>query len=1331
MSLERFRNSTYSKYFEFADVDVVKWARNVYNKVKQNGILPKFVDRIRDISERNGTVTLHTLSDNRDFTYEKGVDTVTGGVITIPQLNIGSKHTIRFEINPKSFITGSSIIGQVGEGRISIDEDGTFRYNNGSAEVSFLTGMTSGSSAWSLLSSYIGTQIPSYAYDVASFNIGNYAYFGICLSGEEYTRWFRLNTVDETWAETSTLPFDTTYNASVFVINGEAYLGPFSGWTAGTPFYKYSPDTNTWTELIHMLPFDKWFASSFVYNGFGYVVGGFRGISIGSVYTTKDDEKVFKYDPNTNTFTEVNSFVGVALNESSGGQVYIYNLVIGDRVYLIRQTEQVLWQYNPATDTYAQLANIPTDLVGREDKRDFVATVFEREGDLFAITKKWTGIKAYHYTVIKYSVAINSWSFVEKLPFALPSIYTFTSLNINGDIFFTPDKANTYKYSSIIPNRLFKVKVEREDSSVSLYINGVQVETAKTLATNQSLLFTRILDGNVGEVSNLKITRDNTILAWWKLNGIYSAMVYDEGVNSEDFYTFWYSICYALALQNRYTHFITRVDDSDLLMHRFLNSKGILLSGDETVEEIVFLYNNWVDEFRKRGTEQVAYSKNQIRGLCLDPANQTVQFVTYDEVFLGNRYAVEFDYRKGVRFAVGGNDVDILGNTNPLNITSSSGSLVELSDAVGVTMKFFGDQDYVIDDNNIHRVKIIRNLQDYYVFVDGVSVISAIGVLSSDVDRISYVSRGTVGRLGNIRIYGVGGENVNIFTTNEQAFLNALVTDTNFTYSKYLLDYPNELERPVSIGSNHTVEFEYTLTGISGTPTVLQSASGDGIRIEPSGMDYVVSYRIGSGVATSPATSLPATGEVKVVRDGSAVGFFVDGLSIGSASLASNATSSLIFVRLATNGLGIGNVRVTEGSVLTHQWKLDSIYDSGGTVDLRISCAEDGYILNDRNGNPVAYYSAGIGQVSTDLIYSSDDLFNNYLRFNFAGGELTRVINKQEPDEFIYPLLANTDLAWNLGTGSPSSIQTYPIIGFNKFVGYGKNIPSLKDMHLKFPEVGVNKDFSRININTTRFVGRKVIELNIDENKSGGIEFAKTGDMVFNRRLIPVNSDMDYEVSFRIYFESTNPIATSIDFNMDFGVDSFDDVFTETVLLSDADGTDSNTIATVTPDVGLGGMFQSRFYKKWVLVRGVIYNSEHTDVDERILSIPSSHNLRLKEDTFYIYPRLSITPLEADCRFYLTDIGVRPLVMNTSKGTQNVRNVILPHIINRGQKTFEAVETTIKTTLAPYNALVLARDLRVRAIRSVTPAPVDAIQFMDGDYMQFGDGNGEYITFMI
>jgi len=160
------------------------------------------------------------------------------------------------------------------------------------------------------------------------------------------------------WTQKADYPLIARYHANGFSIGNKGYVAFGAGdFVPNTlSLVEYDPLTNIWTQKPDFPGGSRIKTQVFVINNIAYFVSGaFWNLSTG-IYIGYND--VWKYDPSTNSYTQLNNFPGTPRHGgfafSFDGKGY-FGLGVDD-------DDQVLydfWQYNPATDTWIQKTNFP------------------------------------------------------------------------------------------------------------------------------------------------------------------------------------------------------------------------------------------------------------------------------------------------------------------------------------------------------------------------------------------------------------------------------------------------------------------------------------------------------------------------------------------------------------------------------------------------------------------------------------------------------------------------------------------------------------------------------------------------------------------------------------------------------------------------------------------------------------------------------------------------------------------------------------------------------------------------------------------------------------
>lgn len=84
----------------------------------------------------------------------------------------------------------------------------------------------------------------------------------------------------------------------------------------------------------------------------------------------------------------------------------------------------------------------------------------------------------------------------------------------------------------------------------------------------------------------------------------------NENLEDQDFLTFWGSITHYFALLVYYARQYQNITTNRRLLEEFLTNKDLTLPQTDNLTEILHLYSNYVDEYRKRGTLQIIERKS-------------------------------------------------------------------------------------------------------------------------------------------------------------------------------------------------------------------------------------------------------------------------------------------------------------------------------------------------------------------------------------------------------------------------------------------------------------------------------------------------------------------------------------------------------------------------------------------------------------------------------------------------------------------------------------------------------------------------------------------------
>lgn len=225
---------------------------------------------------------------------------------------------------------------------------------------------------------------------------------------------------------------------------------------------------------------------------------------------------------------------------------------------------------------------------------------------------------------------------------------------------------------------------------------------------------------------------DSKVIAWAdnvfekiKNPGILPTFIKKDG---EDFESFWKTICHLFALTVLYSRKFNEIDTNRILFELFIENRGLITDEISTVEQMQYLFDNYVDEYRKRGRLDIVSKEGVILGELLRLIRQdtTREFIfallsNKDSGWslgysspLWNRTDTVLNITKGYEFTESVVDLDKYPTINKTGI-----SIVEDLDNDGNpirSMTFIGDEltGLSAEDNKLNVLKINENL-DYQI----------------------------------------------------------------------------------------------------------------------------------------------------------------------------------------------------------------------------------------------------------------------------------------------------------------------------------------------------------------------------------------------------------------------------------------------------------------------------------------------------------------------------------------------------------------------------------------------------------------------------------------
>ncbi len=200
------------------------------------------------------------------------------------------------------------------------------------------------------------------------FTIGNKMYVGAgrnvnwLANRQNATAVWTYEFESDTWTRLSDFPGGGIRNARSFVIDDQAYVVTgFSNQNRPVSiFWKYDPATDTWEELPDFPGEPRTWGAAFAINGKGYLGLGGTPTFTGQV-EPKFYNDFYEYDPASGEWTQLADFPGKERWRSFGFVLDDKAYVGGGDAFDFEQDDfQDTYRYDPATDTWTQVADFPT-----------------------------------------------------------------------------------------------------------------------------------------------------------------------------------------------------------------------------------------------------------------------------------------------------------------------------------------------------------------------------------------------------------------------------------------------------------------------------------------------------------------------------------------------------------------------------------------------------------------------------------------------------------------------------------------------------------------------------------------------------------------------------------------------------------------------------------------------------------------------------------------------------------------------------------------------------------------------------------------------------------
>lgn len=181
---------------------------------------------------------------------------------------------------------------------------------------------------------------------------------------------------------------------------------------------------------------------------------------------------------------------------------------------------------------------------------------------------------------------------------------------------------------------LFEYAYEHEGKDGELYFNWVQLEGE--IAQGDDTIYQKTDFSKFFDVNDINVLG-------WAFNVL--GKLYQQGIlpkyvqrnystDSEDFIAYWLTVTHFFAIIVYMARKFEDIPGNDILFTMFLEGKGLALTGEETQLQRNYLFSNYINEYRRRGTVAIIGTGSTVNGefLRLINYNPAEEFLFFNLV---------------------------------------------------------------------------------------------------------------------------------------------------------------------------------------------------------------------------------------------------------------------------------------------------------------------------------------------------------------------------------------------------------------------------------------------------------------------------------------------------------------------------------------------------------------------------------------------------------------------------------------------------------------------------------------------------------------------------
>lgn len=273
--------------------------------------------------------------------------------------------------------------------------------------------------------------------------------------------WWEYDPATNSWTQKADYLGGICYHAAGFVINDIGYIGTGrispSGSTLVKDFFKYNPATNTWTQLTDFPGTGRRGAVGFSIGEYGYVGTG------------SNASDMYRYNPTTDSWTQIPSVPGGDRMSAVGFSLNGYGYVGTGYVSNIGWSSTDMYKYNPTTNQWTPIADVGIDIVEGAIPR-MEASSFAVNGKGYVLTGDNISSGTNYKDMWELDPATDAWTRIPDFDGTARRYLSATSLNGYGYVGLGTNGTN-FKDFWKFDQTLSTIERNLDQVTVSVYPN--------------------------------------------------------------------------------------------------------------------------------------------------------------------------------------------------------------------------------------------------------------------------------------------------------------------------------------------------------------------------------------------------------------------------------------------------------------------------------------------------------------------------------------------------------------------------------------------------------------------------------------------------------------------------------------------------------------------------------------------------------------------------------------------------------------------------------------------------------------------------------------------